>query len=81
MYAEPIPPYGVAPIRFAPYGEYADAFRFTAAVRLDGRSGTAGGPAVDDDAAVGVVVRPAGNVEVPDDKALVRDITAYSVSY
>ena len=81
MYAVPIPPYGVAPIRFAPYGEYADAFRFTAAVRLDGRSGIAGGPEVDDDAAVDIVVKPAANVELPDVNALVLDIAAYSVSF
>ena len=44
MYAEPIPPYGEAtlPILFAPYGEYADAFLFTADVSVDGRSGNAG---------------------------------------
>lgn len=81
MYAEPIPPYGVAPIRFAPYGEYADAFRFTAAVRLDGRSGIAGGLEVDDDAAADTVVGPAANVKLPDVNALVLDIAAYFVSY
>jgi hypothetical protein len=43
-YADPIPPYGEAtpPSLFAPYGEYADAFRFTADVSVDGRSGIAG---------------------------------------
>lgn len=30
------------PNRFAAYGEYADAFRFTAVVKLDGRSGSVG---------------------------------------
>lgn len=80
MYAEPIPPYGVAPIRFALYGEYADAFLFTAVVRLDGRSGTAGGPEVEDNAVVDAVNGPAGIVELLEDKALVLDIAAYHVS-
>lgn len=31
-----------APTRFAPYGEYAEAFRLTAAVRVEGRSGIVG---------------------------------------
>jgi hypothetical protein len=45
-YAPPIPPYGEAtpPSLFAPYGEYADAFRFTADVSVEGRSGMAGAP-------------------------------------
>lgn len=49
-----MPPYGdaIPPSLFAPYGEYADAFLLTADVRDDGRSGTAGAPAV----AVEVVV-------------------------
>ena len=34
------------PIRFAPYGEYAEAFLFTADVSVDGLSGIAGGPEV-----------------------------------
>ena len=82
MYAEPIPPYCVAPIRFAPYGEYAEAFRFTAAMRLDGRSGTAGGPEIIDDAAADADVGPAGDVELLDDKALefALDIATYGVS-
>jgi hypothetical protein len=53
----------------------------TAAVRLDGRSGTVGGPEIGDDAVVAAVIGPAGNVELLDDKALVFDIAAYSVSY
>ncbi len=37
-----MPPYGDAPILFAPYGEYAEAFLLTADVRVEGRSGIAG---------------------------------------
>jgi hypothetical protein len=65
-------------MRFAPYGEYADAFRFTAAVRLEGRSGTAGGPDVDDDAAVDVIVGLAVIVELLDDNAFILDIAISS---
>jgi hypothetical protein len=35
------------PNLFAPYGEYADAFRLTADVRDDGRSGITGAPEAD----------------------------------
>jgi len=49
-------------------------------VRLDGRSGIAGGPEVDDDVEADAVAGPAGNVELPDDKALVFDITTHGVS-
>lgn len=44
----PIPPYGDAPMRFAPYGEYAEAFWFTVAASVAGRAGKAGAP--DEDA-------------------------------
>lgn len=49
-----MPPYGdvpMAPILFAPYGEYVEAFRFTAVERVEGRSGMAGAPEVDTDVA------------------------------
>jgi hypothetical protein len=49
-------------------------------VRLDGRSGTVGGPDDDDDVGTGVVDGPAGNVELPVDKVLVFDITKHGVS-
>jgi hypothetical protein len=50
-------------------------------VRLDGRSGNAGAPEVDDETAVDVVDRPAGAMELPEDKALVLDIAGHPVSY
>lgn len=54
----PIPP-------VAPYGEYAEAFLFTAVVREDGRSGMAG---AEENAAVGdavaAVVLTDGNIPV-----------------
>lgn len=62
------PPYGVGPIRFAPYGEYADAFLFTAVDKLDGRSGSDGADKVGDR-----VVLPAGSVEPPMDEPVAND--------
>lgn len=37
-----VPPYGEAPSRFCPYGEYADAFWLTVDVSVDGLCGIAG---------------------------------------
>lgn len=72
-YADPIPPYGEAPTPpslFAAYGEYADAFRLTADVRVEGRSGMGGAEdevAEDDkDEACGAAV------ETPVDAAIAR---------
>jgi hypothetical protein len=60
-----MPPYGedTPPSLFAPYGEYAEAFRFTAVVSDDGRSGMAGAPeaVVDDTTEAGF------DIAVPDD--------------
>lgn len=47
----------------APYAEYADAFRFTAVVKLDGRSGSAGAEEDEDDGVVAVLLE--GSVDVP----------------
>ena len=69
MYAEPIPPYGdtAPPSLFAPYGEYADAFAFTAELSDDGREGIAGAP---DAADVDVNVEDGFEIEFPDDMAV-----------
>jgi hypothetical protein len=79
-YAEPIPPYGdvTPPSLFAPYGEYADAFAFTAEVSDDGRDGIAGAP---DAADVDVSVEDGLETEVPDDVAVEGAIAGRSRQY
>lgn len=64
-----MPPYGdvTPPSLFAPYGEYAEAFMFTAEVSDDGRDGIAGAPGA---AVVDVRVEAGFDTEVPDDTAV-----------
>jgi hypothetical protein len=83
-YAEPIPPYGEAtpPSLFAPYGEYADAFLFTADISVDGRSGIAGAledVVVEEDKVEGCELPTEAPVEIPVDDGKAAELANMSV--
>lgn len=71
-------PYGV-PKRLAPYEEYDEAFRFTAFVKLEGRSGRAGVEGDEADMVVGLVLEE-GSVDVPGEEIVLLSMAEFALA-